>query len=68
MHLNLIALKVDKKKSKLSKKICRPVSTLPNVSKVYERCLYDQISNYFEDIFRSISGVLARVTVGDTAY
>ena len=22
-----------------------------NISKVYERCLYDQISNFFEDVF-----------------
>ena len=39
-----------KKKSKLSKENYRPVSILPNISKVYERCLYDQISDYFEDI------------------
>ena len=37
-------------KSKLSKKNYRPISILPNISKVYERCLYDQISDYFEDI------------------
>ena len=42
---------VYKKKSKLSKENYRPISSLPNISKVYERCLYDQISIYFETIF-----------------
>ena len=39
------------KKSELSKKNYRPVSILANVSKIYERCLYDQIATYFEHIF-----------------
>ena len=33
------------------KKNYRPISMLPNVSKIYERCLYDQIATYFEHIF-----------------
>ena len=41
---------VHKKKSKLSKENYRPISILPNISKVYERCLYDQMSEFF-DIF-----------------
>ena len=39
------------KKSKLSKESYRPVSIVPNISKVYERCLYDQISKYFKTRF-----------------
>ena len=39
---------VCKKKSKLSKEKYRPISILLNISKVYERCLYDQMSKYFE--------------------
>ena len=39
-----------KKKSKLSKENYRPISILPNISKVYQRCLYDQVSDYFGDI------------------
>ena len=40
------------KKSKFSKENYRPISILPNISKVYERCLYDQISKkIFEDVF-----------------
>ena len=39
------------KKSKLSKENYRPISILPNVSKICERYLYDQIATYFEHIF-----------------
>ena len=38
---------VHKKESKFSKENYRPTSILPNISKVYERCLYDQISFFF---------------------
>ena len=40
-----------RKKSKLSKGNYRPISILPNISKVYERCLYDQMSSYFKNVF-----------------
>ena len=36
---------VYKKGSKNSKENYRPVSILPNISKVYERCLFKPISN-----------------------
>ena len=42
---------MHEKKSKSSKENYRPISILPNISKVYEKCLYDQISNFFEDVF-----------------
>ena len=42
---------VHKKKSKLSKENYRPISILPNISKVYERCLHDQMSKFFDNIF-----------------
>ena len=42
---------VHKKKSKFSKENYRPISNPPNISKVYERCLYNQESIFFEDIF-----------------
>ena len=41
---------VYKKKSKASKGNYRPVSILSNISKVYERCIYDQIQTYFDKI------------------
>ena len=39
-----------KKKSKTSKDSYRPISILPNLSKKYERCLYNKIQTYFDDI------------------
>ena len=39
-----------KKKSKYSKDSYRPVSLLSNISKIYERCIYDQIKKYFDDV------------------
>ena len=37
-----------KKKSKTSKDNYRPISILPNISKIYERCLYNQMQTYFD--------------------
>ena len=42
---------VHKKKSKNSKDNYRPVSILSNISKIYERSMYEQIETYFENIF-----------------
>ena len=39
---------VDKKDSKSKKDNYRPISVLPNISKIYERFLFKQISKYFE--------------------
>ena len=45
-------LKKDiKKDSKNLKKKYRPASILSNKSKIYETCLYNKLSSYFEDIF-----------------
>ena len=41
---------VRKKKLTFSKENYRPISILLNISKVYESCLYDQISIFFEDV------------------
>ena len=41
---------VYKSKSKNYKDNYRPVSILSNISKIYERCLYDQIQVFFESI------------------
>ena len=32
----------------------KPVSILPNVSKNYERCSYDQINEYFQPLFSKL--------------
>ena len=39
-----------KKKSKTSKDNYRPISILPNISKIYKRCLYNQMQTYFDNI------------------
>ena len=44
---------VRKKKSRLEKTNYRPVSLLPNISKVFERCMRRQISEYFETVSSS---------------
>ena len=46
---NLIFLSDFQKKSKTSKDN-RPISILPNVSKIYERCLYNQMQTYFDNL------------------
>ena len=42
---------LSKKDGRKEKSNYRPVSILSNVSKVYERCLYDQIYDFFENKF-----------------
>ena len=41
---------VYKKKSKNSEDHYRPVSILSNISKIYERCTYDQIQLFFDSL------------------
>ena len=43
-----------KKKSKTSKDNYRPLSIPSNISKMYERCIYDQIQNYFDQILSKL--------------
>ena len=42
---------VRKKDSKSKKDHYRPISVLPNISKIYERFVFKQISEYFEQFF-----------------
>ena len=39
-----------KKDDRTCKSNYRPISILPNLSKIYEKCLYDQMSDFFEQI------------------
>ena len=34
--------------------VYRPVSILPSVSEIYERCIYDQMNNYFHRLFSKL--------------
>ena len=45
LHADIVTVQ---KKKKFSEENYRPISILPNISKVYDRSLYDQMSNYFE--------------------
>ena len=53
---------VYKKKSKNSKDNYRPVSILSNISKIYKRCIYDQIQ-----LYPSINAVVVEATAHKTA-
>ena len=41
---------IYKKESRNEKENYRPVSILPNLSKIFERCMYDQLKDYFEKL------------------
>ena len=43
-----------KKDDKTDKENCRPISILPNLSKVYERLMYDQMCPFFDQIFSKL--------------
>ena len=47
---NAIITPVHKKGPKTSKDNFRPVSILPNISKIYERIMFKQMSEFFEPI------------------
>ena len=65
---NAIITPVDKKGAKSSKDNYRPVSILPNLSKIYERLLFKQISEYFEPILSKFNVVLEKGIVLNTVY
>ena len=45
---------VFKKDEKFLKTNYRPVSILSTVSKIYARCLYDQVNEYFQPLFSKL--------------
>ena len=57
-----------KKDSKNWKQNYRPVSILSNISKIYETCLYNELSSYFVDIFQIISLAFPKVLVLSNAW
>ena len=56
-----------KKKSKTSKDNHRPMSILPNISKIYERYLCNQMQTYFDDIYLNINVDFAKGLMHNTA-
>ena len=51
---NAEVVPVFKKGDKTNKESYRPVSILSNISKVYERCIYDQICSFFDTILSKL--------------
>ena len=47
---NANIIPIFKKKSRTEQSNYRPVSILPNLSKIFERLMFNQLSNYFRDI------------------
>ena len=41
---------IYKKESRNEKENYRPVSILPNLSKIFERCMYDQLKDYLDKL------------------
>ena len=56
-----------KKDCKTEKSNYRPISILPNLSKIHERLLYDQMYTYFSNVFLDINVAFVRDTVPNTA-
>ena len=54
---------VYKKVLKNSKEIYRPVSIMPNISKIYERCLLSQYQIILKISFQNFSETLGKVSV-----
>ena len=44
-------IRIHEKDDKTDKEIYRPISILPNLSKAYERLMYNQIYPYFDTLF-----------------
>ena len=58
---------IFKKDSRLDKSNYRPVSILPNLSKIFERCIYNQISLYFlMTYYQSINAASGKVLTRST--
>ena len=59
---------VHKKKDKCVKENYRPVSILSNISKVFEKLLYNQLYSYFDKILSQINFVFEKGTVLRNAF
>ena len=57
---------VFKKDDRTDKSNYRPISILPNLSKIFEKCIYNQLSIFLTKFFLNISVDLERVLVPST--
>ena len=57
-EVNIIS--VHKKKSKFAKGNYIPTTILPNISKVYDICMYGQISDFFKNVFSKYQGYFCK--------
>ena len=57
---------VYKKKFKASQDNYRSVSILSNIPKIYERCIYDQIQTYFDNILPKYHVDFVKVVIPNT--
>ena len=48
------------KKKKIIKINYRPVRVLPNLSKIFERCMDDQLKDYFDKILSKYQGIFRK--------
>ena len=58
---------VYKKGSKNSKEIYRPVSILPDISKIYERCLLRKHQTVLKIYFQNFNGAVGKVSLHNIA-
>ena len=56
---------VNTNMSKVAKENYRPISILPNISKVYERCLYDKCQIISKLFFQNINVIFVKDTILD---
>ena len=59
---------IHKKESRNEKENYRPVSILPNLSKIFERCMYDQLKVTLISYCQNISADLEKGLAHNTAY
>ena len=57
-----------KKNDRTNKSNNKPVCILPNLSKVFERCIYKQLLAYFDGILSKENVDLERVSMHSIAY
>ena len=59
---------VFKKGDRNSKDNYRPVSILPNISKIFERCIFCQLSDFMNRFCQNTNVIFAKVTAHNIVY